>query len=59
MQHNVTHCSSNGCIKRDTCYRYLAHLDARKQELTWLPYLNPAVCQEENYNMYWRVDESS
>ncbi len=52
-RHDISHCSSNGCIKRDTCHRYIMHLEARKNDMIWLAYLNPAVCIEEDYKYYW------
>lgn len=49
---NFAHCNGHGCLKKETCHRYSMHLKAREKELTWLEYLHPVRCQENDYIAY-------
>ena len=34
--HDITHCNNENCKNKDTCYRYLAHLEAKEKKYTYL-----------------------
>lgn len=31
--HDITHCNNENCKNKDTCYRYLAHLEAKEKKI--------------------------
>jgi hypothetical protein len=53
ISHDITHCAGQGCTKKDTCHRYLMHLDAIEKDLGWLSYGSAQVCIDNDYNNYW------
>ena len=60
--HDITHCRYEQCTKKDTCYRYLAHLDAVKRKLTYLTYLVIDNCVIDDINnnkcpLYWEIKQ--
>lgn len=36
MNHDITHCKLKECPKSETCYRYLAYLEAKKLGMEYL-----------------------
>ena len=34
MQHDIAHCAGGLCPRKETCYRYLAGLEAQKAGMT-------------------------
>lgn len=56
MNHDITHCAGEGCTRRGTCHRYMAHLDngaprVPRSYITW------QGCVNNGHNMYWPEDE--
>lgn len=49
MNHDITHCSGEGCQKRDTCHRYKAFTELDGYAL----FCHPCECIERNYQLYW------
>lgn len=49
MNHDITHCSGEGCYKRDTCHRYKAFKELDGYAL----FCHPCECIDRNYNLYW------
>lgn len=38
MNHDIAHCSNENCPSKDTCYRYLANLEAKEKQLEYCSY---------------------
>lgn len=54
MNHDITHCSGEGCSKRDTCHRYKAYLDILNvKDQTLFSMILAQKCVEDEYNLYW------
>lgn len=47
MNHDIAHCDKQDCPKKDSCYRYQAHLEARE---LGLPYVSYFVLEAEDIN---------
>lgn len=39
MNHDITHCNASDCKHKDSCMRYLAHLDAIGKPYNYLTYV--------------------
>lgn len=51
-QHDMCHCNGENCKLKDTCYRFIIHLDGVKRGLTYLTYfVNPPV-KDDKCNSY-------
>lgn len=67
MNHDITHCNGidsrpagqstsvdSACPRRDTCQRYLAHLDTIQHHFeTPLYYTDASDCIDTNYKLYY------
>lgn len=67
MNHDITHCNgiaqhhhgqlapvSSACPRRNTCHRYLAHLDAKQHHPDFpLSYIDAVGCIVSNYKLYY------
>ena len=56
--HDITHCNNENCKNKDTCYRYLAHLEAKEKKYTYLTYLVIDDLVKENCSIYWEVKKN-
>ena len=56
--HDITHCNNENCKNKDTCYRYLAHLEAKEKGYTYLTYLVIDDLVEDNCSIYWEVKKN-
>ena len=56
--HDITHCNNENCKNKDTCYRYLAHLEAKEKKYTYSPYLVIDDLVKENCSIYWEVKKN-
>ena len=56
MMHDISHCSKHTCPLKDTCYRYLAYLEAIERNLE---YITVIVWDKNNStdecDAYWEV----
>lgn len=52
MTHDLTHCQGRECPLRDSCLRYLAHLDAPATGIPYLPYHTEMVSHGYCPNFY-------
>lgn len=46
MTHDIAHCDNSLCKHKNKCFRYLAHLDAVKNNLSYLTYI---IWNNEDY----------
>lgn len=47
MNHDIAHCNKQDCPKKDNCYRYQAHLEAKE---LGLPYVSYFILEDEDIN---------
>ena len=50
MNHDITHCIASDCPKKDTCFRYIAYLDAKKHNMGLISVTQP---EEKPCKLYW------
>lgn len=61
MNHDIAHCTGEitthyFCPQKDTCIRYLAHLDALKHRYKYpLTYTSAYVCSQPEYSIAGHV----
>lgn len=56
MNHDIAHCNKADCPKKDSCYRYQAHLEAQEIGLSYLTYLIQDGClssEDGSCTKYW------
>lgn len=55
MTHDIAHCDKQECLKKDSCYRFQAHLEAREKKMTFLSYFfkDQLVLDEEGKCKYY------
>jgi len=58
MTHDITHCTGEDCKHKQSCQRYIAHLDLKKQKPSpWgRSYMKASECTENQYFMYWKTN---
>lgn len=60
MNHDINHCKGDGCLCKETCLCYKAHLDLFKPVninepfWNWVSYTDVNVCIENNYFLYMK-----
>ena len=62
MQHDITHCANDNCPSKTHCYRYIAHLDACKNNLTYLTYtgvFKDTELKDGKCVIYWPYEASN
>lgn len=47
MNHDIAHCNNENCSIKNRCYRYMVHLDAKRQNL---PYVSYFIVDERLFN---------
>ena len=57
MNHDIAHCRQTDCPLKETCYRYIAYLDAVKQELTYISVFKPLEKAKDKCEFYWEYEE--
>lgn len=61
MNHGMAHCKGDGCMMRNTCLRYQAHLDYEADEqlkaTMAVPYHDENECLPKGYSLYWKTYE--
>ena len=57
MMHDISHCSRSSCPLKDTCYRYLAYLEAVERNLEYITVIvwNKDDYAKESCDAYWEV----
>lgn len=47
MNHAITHCMASDCPEKDTCFRYIAYLDAKRHnmEYVWITQPEEKPCK--------------
>lgn len=56
MNHDITHCIASDCPKKDTCFRYIAYLDAKKHNMGLISVTQP---EEKPCKLYWEDKNES
>lgn len=56
MNHDIAHCENSDCVKKDSCYRYQAHLEAKVYKLEYVPYFLPEATDTDNCEYYWNIN---
>lgn len=60
MQHDITHCKGGDCPLKETCYRYIAHLDLKENPGKYGLYHSYLITEPHNYGkckMYLKHEE--
>lgn len=60
MLHDITHCDNENCPKKDNCYRYLAHLEAKEQKLPYVSYFlwsDYPMEDDSSCDKFWNAEE--
>lgn len=59
MNHNISHCRGEGCMLRDTCMHYQAHLEYQADEhlkaSIAVPYNDESECLLAGQKLYWKT----
>lgn len=59
MNHDMTHCKGEGCMLRESCMRYQAHLDAKEHPEAvadiLLAYNQEDECLTTGNALYWQT----
>lgn len=57
MMHDISHCSKHTCPLKDSCYRYLAYLEAVERNYQYITIIvwDDISSKEENCDAYWEV----
>ena len=59
MNHDLAHCKGEGCMLRESCLRYQAHLDyhARPEMVAAIsvPYFDENECLLHRRQLYWQT----
>ena len=60
MNHDITHCRGIDCPVKDTCYRYIAYLDAIKTDQGYITILvqnKEEIEKEGKCHIYWPTEK--
>lgn len=60
MNHDIAHCDNSQCRRKNKCYRYLAHLEAKEKQLPYVAYfVMEEHMRNEDYdcNSFWDYEE--
>lgn len=59
MRHDCIHCNGDGCMLRETCMCYKAHLEYQADEglkaVLSVPYIESGECLTKDYGLFWRT----
>lgn len=59
MNHEISHCKGDGCMKRESCMHYQAHLeyqaDVRLKASVAVGYNDESECLPNDYHLYWKT----
>ena len=55
MNHDIAHCDNQDCPKKDSCYRFQAHLEARERKMQYVSYL--IIENIDDFDKYWDKNE--
>ena len=57
MMHDISHCGKHTCPLKDSCYRYLAYLEAVERNYQYITIIvwDDTSSEEEDCDAYWEV----
>ena len=59
MNHDISHCKGDGCMLRESCMHYQAHLDYHAHPAMVaaiaVPYIDESECQLHGNQLYWQT----
>ena len=59
MNHDISHCKGDGCMLRESCMHYQAHLEYQSDEklkaTIAVPYCEESECLQHDYQLYWKT----
>lgn len=57
MNHDIAHCRQIDCPLKDTCYRYIAYLEAQKEQMEYISVFKPLEKAKDQCPFYWKYEE--
>lgn len=57
MNHDIAHCRQIDCPLKDTCYRYIAYLEAQKEKIEYISVFKPLEKAKDQCPFYWKYEE--
>lgn len=58
MNHDIAHCDKQDCPKKETCYRYQAHLESKSIGLEYVSYfiIDAEILKPDgSCSRYWNI----